>query len=262
MKSLHIISFIVALVYFSSCQKVITVDLNSTDPRYVIEANVVDGQPSNFVHITRTVNFDQDNVFPTVSGALVIITDKTTSLADTLKETVAGLYSTSKIVGISGHNYTLYVKADNHVFTSSAIMPEKIEIDTMYTSISGFRGEINIIPEYNDPAEKGNYYQFAKYVNGVETADIYIRNDNLINGQTIRQPLNARGPDSKLNPGDVVRIDLNCIDSATYQYFFTLQQTKNQNSASPANPATNITGGALGYFSVHTMDSKIIVLPK
>jgi hypothetical protein len=48
-----------------------------------------------------------------------------------------------------------------------------------------------------------------------------------------------------------------CIDKNVYNYFFSLLQVTGNNggfqSASPDNPITNISGGALGYFSAHTV---------
>jgi hypothetical protein len=55
-----------------------------------------------------------------------------------------------------------------------------------------------------------------------------------------------------------------CIDRNIYNYFFSLLQVSAGNggfqTASPDNPVTNITGGALGYFSAHTINlEKLIV---
>jgi hypothetical protein len=51
-----------------------------------------------------------------------------------------------------------------------------------------------------------------------------------------------------------------CIDSAVYNYFFQLFQSGGagsfNTSASPANPTSNISNGAYGYFSAHTVTSK------
>ena len=54
---------------------------------------------------------------------------------------------------------------------------------------------------------------------------------------------------------------MQCIDNAVYKYWFSLNQsaTGTSQSASPANAVSNISGGALGYFSVHTVESKTVV---
>jgi hypothetical protein len=48
---------------------------------------------------------------------------------------------------------------------------------------------------------------------------------------------------------------MNCVDKNVYDYFFTLSGVTGNNgfqTATPANPVSNISNGALGYFSAHT----------
>jgi hypothetical protein len=60
-------------------------------------------------------------------------------------------------------------------------------------------------------------------------------------------------------------VSLLSIDKATYDYFRTLSNIlasdRSPTSLSPANPSTNIHGGALGYFAAYAIDTKKIVLP-
>jgi len=53
------------------------------------------------------------------------------------------------------------------------------------------------------------------------------------------------------------------IDYPVYKYFFSLENsaTGENQSATPANPVSNIKGGALGYFSVQTIQSREIKVP-
>ncbi len=260
LNSFLIICSVTVLIGFCSCQKVIQVHLNDSSSKYVVEGNVTDQPGPYLVKITRSINFDQDNVFPTVSGATVVVTDKTTGQIDTLKEATPGSYQTSIVTGISGHIYQLYVNVSNNVFTAVSTMPAPVSLDSLYIEPSSrMSGSPLLVPVYTDPVEKGNNYHFAVFVNDTETNDVYVRNDDLINGQVITRPLN--NPSKKLNTGDIAVVYLECIDSAIYQYYFTLQQSTNQNSASPANPTSNITGGCLGYFSAHTSSMKSIVVP-
>jgi hypothetical protein len=70
-------------------------------------------------------------------------------------------------------------------------------------------------------------------------------------------------PDNSIKIGDLVQIDMQCIDSAIYKYWYSLNRSATgggQNSATPANPVTNMTGGALGYFSAHTLESRTLVV--
>ncbi len=252
------IAYLLLIVFaFSACKKVININLNSASPRYVVEGNVTNQAAPYLVSITKSINFDQDNVYPTVSGATVVITDMTTMLADTLKEQTPGNYYTTITNGIPGHTYRLYVNAAGNIFTASSTMPPVVTLDSLYTQNSAFGDRQVLVPVYTDPAATGNYYHFKEVRNDTVTDAIQIRNDNLINGQVVKLPLNGG---SDLKAGDSVTLYLETIDSAVYQYYYSLEQTTNQNSATPANPLSNISGGALGYFSAHTSSGKSILV--
>ncbi len=64
--------------------------------------------------------------------------------------------------------------------------------------------------------------------------------------------------------GDTVTVELLSIDKATYDYFNTLRDILSSDRAatslSPANPNTNLSGGALGYFAAWAIDRKVIIL--
>jgi hypothetical protein len=49
---------------------------------------------------------------------------------------------------------------------------------------------------------------------------------------------------------------MHCIDKVTYDYYYSLTQSSRNGpggGATPANPITNIEGGALGYFAAFTV---------
>ncbi len=259
-KFLNIAFLLSLLAAFSACKKVINVNLNSTNPLYVVQGNVTNQPGPYVVNITKSINFDQDNVFPTVSGAIVVITDITAGQVDTLAEATPGNYNTHIITGIPGHTYKLYVNAANNIFTASSTMPALVTLDSLYTQPSPFGGNHpQLVPKYTDPTLVGvnyHYYHFMEYKNDTESSNVLVRNDALINGQVIKQPIGGDG----LSPGDSVALYMECIDSGVYVYYSTLNQTNNQNSATPANPLTNLTGGALGYFSAHTSSFRSLIV--
>lgn len=53
---------------------------------------------------------------------------------------------------------------------------------------------------------------------------------------------------------------MQCVDKAVNLYFVSMSQT-NGESATPANPVSNIAGGALGYFSAYTKQIKKVKIP-
>lgn len=261
MKKFILLSFIPALALITSCTKVIDVDLNSKDPMIVIEANISDQPGPYTVRLTQTVNFSEANVFPGVSGAVVTISDDLGNTETLVETTPAGTYQTSTTQGVPGRTYYLNVVANGKTYTAESKMPPLVTLDTVLVEeSSAFGGSLfYIFPFFQDPQGLGNSYRCIQTVNGdrVEGSTLFTDDfsDGLINGQ----PIVAF--DDSLGTGDSLSIELQCIDRPVYLYFFSLEQTTTGQTGAPANPVSNITNGALGYFSAHTSRTKYTILP-
>ena len=260
------VRFFILLFFFFiaiACTKVINVNLNNANPNIVIEGIVTDAPGPYQVQITQTVNFSDPNVFPPITGATVKITDSETGIADSLKELMPGTYVTQKLLqGEIGHTYQLYVLSNGQTYTASSTMPAKVNLDsvTFYsTDIFGTKSN-SAVANFQDPAGVANYYTFTEYVNGQAIDQTFNFSDRLSDGKYIRRQL--FNDSSYINPGDQVSIEMHCVDSQVWQYFNTLGQAKGNNSQSitPANPISNISNNALGYFSAQTTQSGLSIL--
>ncbi len=263
MKVLTPITFILIFLFYS-CQKVVTLKLNTIPPQIVIQGIVTDSAGPYSVTINQTVDFYADNVFPPVSGALVKISDDE-GFTDTLIEFTPGIYSTNGLQGKPGHTYTLSVLAQNTNYSAVSTMPMPVKLDSVtFELISGFgRQQINAIVNFQDPPGIANYYQFQEYINGeLLNKNIFIFDDRLSDGKYISATL--RNDSSYLSMGDQLKVNMYSIDQNVYNYFLQLRQSSGtgafNSTASPANPTSNITGGALGYFSAQTTQSQIITV--
>lgn len=255
------------LLFFTSCQKVIPFDLNTSEKKYVIEAVITDQAGTAKVLITQTKNFDENNNFPGISGAAVTITE-TGGATMTLSETSPGNYESSTLVATSGKTYTLSVNIGGKLFTAKSAMSQKISMDTIFVTneflFTDFRKIVNV--GYQDPAGRGNNYRFIQYVNGLKEDQILIQNDDYTDGRNVTSKLFYFADDtdnSKIDRGDTVKVDMLCIDQAIYKYWFSLDRSSTGGSgqATPSNPVTNMEGGALGYFSAHTLQTKTMIVP-
>ncbi len=123
----------------------------------------------------------------------------------------------------------------------------------------GFNYEIKI--QYKDPVDTKNYYRFILFTNGIQSANNYVFDDRLTDGKNIETTL--MGMNNKLNPGDTIKIEMQCIDNNVFEYFkgFGSSFGKFQPSSTPANPPTNIIGAKLGYFNAHTSQVRTFILP-
>ena len=188
----------------------------------------------------------------------------------TFTETTTGKYTAPSFTGVAGKTYSLEVKLNGQTFTAKSTMPQKINLDTLFISDEILFGEtrklVNI--SYQDPPGKGNCYRYVQYINDKKSKPIFTNNDDYIDGKYVETKLwylvdEDENPQEEIKTGNTVKVDLLCIDQAVYKYWYSVFQsaTGNSQSASPANPVTNISGGALGYFSAHTTQTKSVVVP-
>jgi hypothetical protein len=255
---------LVASITLSSCEKVIDYELNTTTPKLVIEANLTNNPEYSSVTLSKSKNFTDNNTFEFVSNALVIITDNAGN-TDTLELTQPGTYQPTSLVGIPGRTYYLTVQADGNVYTAQSQMPNAVNIDSISFNSINRLGEIIIIPapHYQDPANEDNYYRFLEYVDGNRSTSIFISNDLFYNGQYVNESLRSFSDNLKIEPGNTVEILMMTIDENVYNYFSSLSQISGgggpNQSGTPANPVTNLTGGALGYFSACAVQTRTTI---
>ncbi|HNX65294.1 MAG TPA: DUF4249 domain-containing protein [Bacteroidales bacterium] len=259
MKKLTIL-IIITCIGFSSCEKVINLDLDNTSPKLVIEGNIYNQPGPYIVKIRQSVSFDEANDYPAVSGAEVIIDDNH-GVKDTLSETTPGMYATSKIQGIPGYTYSLSVTVDKNTYTASSTMPSPIGIDSIFFEkfVIGNFDMVSI--KFQDHGAIANYYRIVEYYNGKRETDFYTISDDVYDGRVITYSIFAtEDNDFLFNSGDEITIWLESIDKGVYDYFRTAAENSiDSQSSTPANPLSNLSNGALGYFSACAFTSKTIV---
>lgn len=185
----------------------------------------------------------------------MIVTDRTSNITDTLSEKPAGIYTTHLIQGVSGHSYDLFVSSGGQTYTASTTMPFPVLLDSIAAirrsnfATNGFRTDYY----FQDPRGVPNYYVFSLFVNNRKLDRTYVFGDRLSDGMYITQRLFSDTADIKI--GDTVLVKMNCVDKYVWNYFNTLQEG-GIGSAAPANPISNISNSALGYFSAHTVQSR------
>jgi hypothetical protein len=258
--------YIMIVCGLCACNKVIELELRDTETKYVIEGIITNEPGVCKVYLTQTKNFNEDNQFQKVSGAIIKVRDN--GMETNLTEIQPGVYETNLIDGTPGHVYELSVVVDNQSFTATSTMPQPVLMDTLYISRGPFGQFKFATVGYTDPGRTDNGYRFVQYVNGVKEPTIFWENDEFTDGERVIMMLDASA-DEKDDPrniktGDQVTVEMQCLDEANYKYWYTLRSGGGDgdgNTAAPANPITNIEGGAIGYFSAHTTSHKTIIAP-
>lgn len=253
------------MIALTSCEKVMDIKLDEDGKKIVIDAVLTDEIGGCLVKLSETKNFSESNVFNGLSGATVTITDNAGN-SYSLPEKEKGIYSNATLKGLDGVTYELKVVVDGQAFTAHSTMPGKIALDSIYTEKQFFFDEEETFAHvvFRDPPGTRNYYRFKQYVNGKKSLGNFIMDDEFSDGKQFQSTLYFfPEEEDSIRTGDEIKIEMQCIDKAIYKYWYSYEQsaTGSSQSAAPANPVTNIEGGALGYFSAHTVEVKTVHVP-
>ena len=238
-----------------ACKKVINVNLNSAAPTLVVQGDITtDNEPYN-VKLTQSVNYSADNIYPSVTGATVKITDDSTGTVDVLTEMASGIYQTNNTQGVPLHTYHLYIKTNGQEYTATSIMPKQVKLDsiTFFTNAGFGRSITNPLANFQDSAGIYNAYRFLETINSRPSKQIFVFSDRFSDGKYISRQL--FNDSAYIQKGDTIQLEMQCVDKPSFEYFKVLsgQDANNGQPTSPANPTSNVSNGALGYFSAHTV---------
>lgn len=260
---LRVVFMAIILTAFISCEKVIDLDLGANTSKLVIEGNITNGAGPYFVTLSKSVPFDESSVYPAITNAFVVISDDA-GITDTLTHVSNGRYTTNRLVGIEGRTYQLRVEAEGKTYNAFSKMPRLVQLDSLRYSPIQFNGERRsaVVPVYTDPTSLGDNYRFILSINGVVDENYFQWNDNTNNGNVNARPVFSRN--ARIVSGDRLSIEMQSVDETAYLYHYALSQLAGNGpggGTTPSNPPNNISGGALGLFSAHTLQTKTIVAP-
>ncbi|MBK7689992.1 MAG: DUF4249 domain-containing protein [Bacteroidetes bacterium] len=269
MNPFNTLSVLLCLFFFSSCQKVIDVNLNDAQPQYVIEAPMFEGVHDFTVRITKTTNYFDTEQPTTVDNAVVVLKDPNSNSV-TLTPQGNGWYRIANFAAIPLSSYQLEVFVDGKSFTANSTMPFHTPIDSLTTrKFNGFgppnpdKGTELLLVHLKDSVGVKNFYRVLITKNDTilnKAENYYIFDDMVRDGLQIDAPIFT----SIFKKGDKVDVELLGMDAAVYDYFNTLSEviTGDANTgAAPANPNSNFSNGALGYFAAYTSSKMSITIP-
>jgi hypothetical protein len=252
----------VLLLTLTSCTKVIELDLKNTEKQVVIEGTVTDQPGPQTVRVGVSAGFYESGIGEVISNATVTLSDNN-STPESLTYVGNGLYQTRNIKGVAGHTYTLTVTANGRQYVAQSTLPASVSLDRLTTENMPFGSGKSVYANFTDPAGVKNYYRWVLTVNGKKQNDVFVFDDRLNDGRTTRQALRSTNNNAdEIKTGDRVSVEMQCLDPVLYEYFRGLAQVVGSDqAATPANPTTNLSGGALGYFSATSVSTQQLTVP-
>jgi hypothetical protein len=271
------ITILLIAFVLAGCEETVELDINQVPERVVIEGHVTNVADRQFVRVTRSRGFYQSGNTTRITNAQVIIRDDAGEQVQFVHNPngtpdSAGYYIPSPgYTGIVGRTYTMTVSLDGQTYEASDKLLRVTTLDSM-----GYRP--NVFREREEPSD-GKIWELLIYAKEPqETEDNYLikyyRNDSLVyNRKTDVYVLNDYGVGENIDgvpssvyyaPGDKARVEMYSLSRDGFLFFSDLVTILNSDggmfSPPPANPRSNISGGAMGFFQVSAMSTIEIVL--
>ncbi len=249
---------------FSSCEKVINLNVNTAAPVIVVDGQVTNSVTAgSIVKLSYTNTVKSDNNSVPLKGATVSIQEDNGTVY-ALPETSNGVYREEGLVGIPGKTYHLTIVTNGITLTASSTMPAMVNLDSLVVEdFPVFGKTVKVItPFYNDPKGLGNNYNLSVFKNGRLIKDVFAFDDVFIDGKKVTFPLINSREEDEFKKGDSIEVVMNCIDYDNYKYWFSFSQSSTGSpQAVPDNPITNIKGKAIGIFGANTYQKRSVVIP-
>lgn len=266
-----IIFLILILFSFVSCEDVVNVDLETSNPRLVIEASILwqKGTSGNEQKIKLTTTTDYySNVIPVVSGATVFITDSSNTYTF-YENPGTGEYLCGNFNPVINATYVLTVIVNGETYTATESLKAVPSIDYAEQDVfNGFGGEeIEVKFFFQDNGAEENYYlaKFTSNFNLLPEYDYF--DDEFTQGnQMFSLYINE---DMKAN--DELNFTLYGVSERYYNYMSILLNIAGGNGGSPfSSPPATVRGNfvnqtnsdnfAFGYFNLSEIDTTTYII--
>jgi hypothetical protein len=261
------------LILLTSCEETIQLDLDQVEPKIVVEGLLTNRLGDQYVKVTKTVDFY-------ASGGAEKITNANIKLIDDLGEeysfnqTSPGYYlPVVDFAGVVGRSYSLSVEVDGVFYQSEDQLLRVPEIDSLGYSLNGDPDQdridsghlYDLLLYMKEPKETTDYYLFKFYRNDSLTFtnanDIYLLTDEALSESISGFP----GPVYYAEQ-DTARMDMFSVTRNGYVYFSDLTNLLFNDGGLfgpvPANPRSNMSNGALGFFQVSAVTTTQVILKK
>ncbi|MBT8261150.1 MAG: DUF4249 domain-containing protein [Flavobacteriaceae bacterium] len=245
---------------FTSCEDVIELDLESEEPRLVIEASInwLKGTTGNdqIVKLSLTTPYYSNEITP-ANNAIVTISDENNNTFIFTEEGTTGVYKTNQFIPVNDERYYLFIQYGNETYTAEETLISVSDLDFIQQDEgAGILGDdIELKAYFSDPETEGNHYLFEFQSEIFTIPDLNVYNDEFTNGNQMF----GYYSDEDLESGQNVTIKNYGISEGFYNYMFILLQQNSQDAGGPfeTQPATvrgncinqtNPNNFPLGYF--------------
>jgi len=277
-------AFVAGLLFvlglFSSCEETVKLDLKQTESRIVVEGLVTTDSTRHFVKLSRTLDFYSKETPPAVRNARISVTDGTQIWNYSERPERPGYYvSDEAFAGVVGKFYRVVIEVGDKRIEGGDELIRVTEIDSITYLLdedrldlpsSGFTEEermrvFALLFFTKEPQATKDFYLFKQYRNSERVDDngttILVSDDEIL-----QENINAVQLLDFYAPGDTALVEMYSISRAAFIYYNDLNTVLNNDGGLfgpiPADPRSNLSGGALGLFQVSDVRRAARIAPE
>ncbi len=283
-----IITSLIIAIGFTACEKEIEFDIPVSEPKYVIEGWIENGEVAKVI-ITRSAPYFDPIDSATLANSLV--TDAVVTVSDGIstENLVLGLnpasfpyimYMGSTIKGEAGKTYSLNVQVDGNTFTAQTFLLPPVSFDSIWFKVEPNEDSLGYVwASCQDEGSTTDWYRvFTKRLGkdpdfvpmlGSTWEDKYFNGQEFVfsmfRGQAsflMEPPESEEGEFGFFKIGDSVVTKLAHIEFAVYDFWSAAESeifSGGNPFSSPTKIPSNIQGGALGIWSGYSVTCDTIV---
>jgi len=257
----------------TSCTEPIDITLvTGENNTLLVEGGITDELKKHTISLTRTIDYLGEEITPYETGAIVSITDGTNVYKLTETENI-GIYQTDSVAGEAGETYTLNIKlTDGEEYFAESYMKPVLSFDSIRTFVveevvygqgpPTTQSVLKVEVFAQEPATPGDYYKWDLYINNQLDTDTLLEkryeNDLIFNGNYVEDYEIFQRMTKHLPQTDIVnfKVAMSSVSKVEYDHyiavFFETAFGGGPFETPPANVPTNVSGGALGFFTANS----------
>ncbi len=276
MKKIYQLGLLLMLGSVLACEQTITLDAELNQEQLVVEG-LITNSDLNYVKLTRSRDFYSSGLAEGVLNAEVTVSDNMGNVRRYVHNpdnvpSLEGVYLPEVAFMPSvGTTYTMTATVDGTTYMAQETMQPVTKIDSLTVFLNEDEREdpddedrfYEVLFYAQEPQDRVDHYLFKFYRNGdlIKDAeeDIYVGEDEYLGEQIDDLPIAGF-----YAIGDTVGVEMYSITREAFVYYSDLFNLINNDGGMftppPANPRSNVSNGALGYFQVSAIETDSIII--
>lgn len=288
--------FAVSALFLTSCEDVITLDVQKTDPYLVVDGSITNLAGEQVIKLTKSQDLLSEALPENVKNATVKVTDNLGKVYEFKDLKNEGKYvwtpaNTTDVMGVIGRTYSLEIQAEGETYKASSKLNRVPKIDSILYKLDDANvrqtGDGKPTTGYDaqfyarDLKGVGDCYRVKVYQNGKLRSgadNIVIAYDGIANKSSFGDSLAFITPLRRLSTtelykeNDKIKVELLSITEAHFDFWTQLRQELN-NAGLFARPAARVpsniinvnassTKQAAGWFGASAVTSMEVIVDK